>query len=85
MLLVQPVSGSKSTASLPTVWLGQEKSSTFPVCRTTAWIETSDRLNGGVHRPDAAARAFADGSASRDFLVRQPAGVSAGPHLSPRS
>src|SRR5262252_2916088 len=65
MLVIAPDTGFHSTASLPTVLLGQENSSTFPVCSTTAWIETSPRLKGAVHDPDvagvaAAVRAFTE-------------------------
>src|SRR5215469_11090910 len=69
MLVIAPDTGFHSTASLPTVLLGQENSSTFPVCSTTAWIETSPRLKGAVHDPDvagvAAARPFTEGPVSR--------------------
>ena len=54
-----PDDGFHSTASLPTVLFGQENSSTFPVCRTTAWMETRVRLNGAVHDPVAAVAATA--------------------------
>jgi hypothetical protein len=54
MLVILPETGSHSTASLPTVWFGQENSSTCPVCSMTAWIETRVRLNGAVYDPVAA-------------------------------
>ena len=54
MLVIVPETGSHSTASLPTVWFGQENSSTFPVCSMMAWIETRLRSNGAVHDPVAA-------------------------------
>src|SRR5215469_11546366 len=55
MLVIDPEPGFHSTASLPTVLLGQENSSTFPVCSTAAWIETKPSLKGAVHDPAVAA------------------------------
>src|SRR5215831_10175727 len=59
MLVIDPEPGFHSTASLPTVLLGQENSSTFPVCSTTAWIATIPSLNVGVHCPAVAGVAAA--------------------------
>src|ERR1700749_1565980 len=57
MLVTLPDDGFHRTASLPTVLFGQDNSSTFPVCRTNAWMDTRVRLNGAVHAPVAAAAA----------------------------
>jgi hypothetical protein len=72
MLVIDPDTGFHSTASLPTVVIfGQENSSTSPVCRTVAWIETSPRLRGAVHCPAvagvaaAALRGFTEAPVSR--------------------
>src|SRR6516225_10016367 len=76
MLVIDPETGFHSTASLPTVFLGHEKSSTLPVCSTTAWIETSVRLKGAVHCPAvagvAAARAVTEEPLSRGANDRPP-------------
>src|SRR5215469_1081945 len=73
ILVIDPDTGSHSTASLPTVLLGHENSSTCPVCSTAAWIETSVRLNGAVHCPAdaavaAAVRARTEGPLSRAVI-----------------
>src|SRR6516164_4337018 len=72
MLVIDPDVGFHSTASLPTVLLGQENSSTFPVCSMLAWIETRPSLKGAVHDPAVAAvaavRAFTEAPLSRAVI-----------------
>ena len=80
--MIDPDTGSYSTASLPTVLLGQEKSSTFPVCSITAWIEISVRSKGAVHCPATVgsaggAAAFGEGRRSRPFSEPVPANATA--------
>src|SRR5579863_3732806 len=90
MLVSWPETGFHSTASLPTVVVGHENSSTSPVCSMTAWIETRVRLNGAVHDPLTAGSAAMSrgrlerplcraGPPIRDRAKRPPISAAAAP------